>query len=149
MGGGAYVSPRDVGSALLELLGDHRLHAYARVFCGQFAGPGADADLVAQCWDLKSIARGYEAFAAHYEPLYKRDRTLRAKRALADVDAFVTRFALTHDFRRFPFVDPDLPEALLPRDWAGARARRLFEAHHALLTGGAVRFFGTIAGRDA
>lgn len=149
MGGGAYVSPRDVGQEVLALLRDHRLHAYARVFSGKLAGPGGDTDLVGQCWDLKSIARGYEAFAAHYEPLYRRDRALRAKHALADVDAFVTRFALTHDFRRFPFVDPDLPDVLLPRRWAGTRARRLFEAHHALLTGGAVRFFEKIAGRDA
>jgi phenylacetic acid degradation operon negative regulatory protein len=131
------------------LLGDHRLHEYARVFSSKLAGPGNDADLVKQCWDLKSIARRYEAFVAHYEPLFRRDRALRAKRALADVDAFVTRFALTHDFRRFPFVDPDLPDALLPRHWAGTRARRLFEAHHALLTGGAVRFFQKIAERDA
>jgi phenylacetic acid degradation operon negative regulatory protein len=148
MGGGAYASPRDVGDELLALLGHHKLHAYARVFSGRLEGPGRDADLVSQCWDLRAIARRYEAFIAHYEPVYRRDRALRSRRALEDVDAFVTRFALTHDFRRFPFVDPDLPSELLPRNWAGTRARRLFEAHHALLTGGALRFFETIASRN-
>jgi len=149
MGGGAYVSPRDVRDELLEMLRRHRLHAYARVFASRLAGPCTDAELVAQCWDLRSIARSYEAFVAFYEPQFRRDRALRARRALADVDAFVTRFALTHDFRRFPFMDPDLPAELLPRGWSGAKARRLFEAHHAMLTGGAVRFFEKIAGRDA
>ena len=149
MGGGAYVSPRDAGAAVLSLLRDHRLHAYARVFSAKLQGPGEDADLVAQCWDLPAIGRRYQAFVDHYGPLFRRDRAARARRRLSDVDAFVTRFALTHDFRRFPFVDPDLPARLLPRGWAGTRARDLFDAYHALLRAGALRFFDTIAGRDA
>jgi phenylacetic acid degradation operon negative regulatory protein len=145
IGGGAYVSPRDAGTAVLSLLEERKLQAYARVFSAKLSGPGSDADLVAQCWDLKSIARRYEAFIEHYAPLHKRDTALAAGRGLADVDAFVTRFALTHDFRRFPFVDPDLPESLLPPKWAGTRARKLFEEHHALLTAGALRFFEKIS----
>ena len=35
---------------------------------------------------------------------------------------------LVHEWRRFPFLDPDLPGELLPRDWSGYRAAELF--HH-------------------
>ena len=149
MGGGAYVSPREVAADVLLLFKDHGLHSFARVFSAKLEGPVDDAALVTQCWDLSAIAKRYDAFVSHYQRQYERDKRLRDKRALAEVDAFVTRFALTHDFRRFPFVDPDLPESLLPRDWPGTRARKLFETHHALLTAGALRFFDRIAGRDA
>jgi phenylacetic acid degradation operon negative regulatory protein len=149
MGGGAYASPRDAGEAALALLRRHDVHAYARVFSGALEGPGTDADLVEQCWDLDKLAARYRAFVSHYEPLYRRDRALRANRRLSDREAFVTRFALTHDFRRFPFIDPDLPERLLPRRWPGIRARSLFEAHNALLRPGAFRFFDRIADGDA
>lgn len=149
MGGGAYASPRDVAGDVLGLLRDHGVHAYARVFSGKLAGPGTDRDLVSQCWNLAAIGRRYEGFIAHYQPLYRRDSARHARHALSDAQAFVTRFALTHDFRRFPFVDPDLPEKLLPRDWAGTKARRLFETHHELLRTGALRFFEKIAGSDA
>lgn len=145
MGGGAYVSPRDVAEMAKSLLREHGVHRFARVFQGRLAGPGSDNELVSQCWDIRSIARRYESFIAHYQPMYRRDLRLRSRGALADVDAFVTRFGLTHDFRRFPFIDPDLPEQLLPAGWAGRRARRLFEEHHDLLRAGALRFFGRIA----
>ncbi|HXW77221.1 MAG TPA: PaaX family transcriptional regulator C-terminal domain-containing protein [Candidatus Eremiobacteraceae bacterium] len=137
MGPGAYISPRDVAAATQSLFREHAAHSFARIFTGRFDGPGTDRELVRQCWDLAAIARRYQAFIRHYAPLFRRDRVAR----VGDVEAFVTRFALTHDFRRFPFIDPDLPAELLPNDWAGARARRLFERHHALLRAGAMRFF--------
>jgi len=146
MGGGAYVSPRDVSAQAERLLQAHRLHRFARVFRGRLTGPGTDADLASQCWDLRAIARRYEAFVRHYEPIHRRDTRLCRLGSLCDGDAFVTRFALTHDFRRFPFIDPDLPHHVLPRNWAGARARSLFEKHHTLLTTLALRFFERVAG---
>src|SRR4029077_12007587 len=105
------------------------------------SGPGADADLMYQCWNLQDIARRYSAFADHYEPMRKRDARRAAAGALADADAFAMRFALTHDFRRFPFIDPDLPRELLPASWPGVRARELFESYHGLLTDRALRYF--------
>ena len=141
MGGGSYVSPRDVSEEVQTLLREHGAHGFARVFSGRLCGPGGDVELVRQCWDLASIGRKYGAFMEHYEPLYRRDARRRRSGTLKDADAFVARFALTHDFRRFPFIDPDLPESLLPPNWAGVRARALFDTYHNLLTDGALRFF--------
>jgi phenylacetic acid degradation operon negative regulatory protein len=42
---------------------------------------------------------------------------------------------LVHDYRRFPFRDPDLPPELLPVGWHGREAHRLFVDVHALLRG--------------
>ena len=35
-----------------------------------------------------------------------------------------------HAWRRFPFIDPDLPDDLLPRDWPRRRAYELFRGRH-------------------
>lgn len=145
MGGGTYVSPRDVAADVQALIGECGVHRFARVFVARFDGPGRSADLVRQCWDLPAIARRYEAFIRHWRPLYQRDLRLRRAKQLSDIDAFAHRFALTHDFRRFPFIDPDLPEALLPSGWAGRRARTLFQRYHRLLTAAALRFFNSVA----
>lgn len=145
LGGGAYVSPRDVATQAASLVAEHGVAEFARIFSARFEGPIPAAEMVRRCWDLEAIGRQYRAFLAHYEPLHRADSARKRKRALPDASAFVHRFALTHDFRRFPFIDPDLPAALLPRGWAGARARTLFERYHALLTDGALRFFNATA----
>jgi len=145
LGGGTYVSPRDVARQSQELVAEHGVADFARIFTARFDGPVSAGAMVSRCWDLPAIARQYGAFVGHYRPLYQRDAALRRKRALPDASAFVHRFALTHDFRRFPFLDPDLPARLLPRRWPGASARDLFERYHALLGDGALRFFNTTA----
>jgi phenylacetic acid degradation operon negative regulatory protein len=37
---------------------------------------------------------------------------------------------LVHAWRRFPFLDPQLPAELLPGGWAGAKAAELFRERH-------------------
>jgi phenylacetic acid degradation operon negative regulatory protein len=145
LGGGTYVSPRDVAAEAKALVDDHGVADFARVFTARFDGPVTPQEMARRCWDLPVIARHYLAFTKHYAPLYRTDALRRRKRTLHDSVAFVHRFALTHDFRRLPFIDPDLPAELLPRDWIGARARELFDSYHALLTDGALRFFSASA----
>jgi len=36
-----------------------------------------------------------------------------------------------HEWRRFPFLDPQLPRALLPPGWSGSKAAELFHRKHA------------------
>ena len=35
-----------------------------------------------------------------------------------------------HEWRRFPFLDPQLPDTLLPSKWIGHRAKTVFDAKH-------------------
>jgi phenylacetic acid degradation operon negative regulatory protein len=37
---------------------------------------------------------------------------------------------LVHEWRRFPFLDPQLPAELLPPQWIGARAASVFHERH-------------------
>ena len=142
---GTYVAPRDVSAQVRRLAERLGAGGFAKTFIARRAGGTSDGHIVRQCWDLARIERAYGRFLRHYAPLFARDRGRRVNRRLGDADAFVVRFALTHDFRRFPFIDPDLPRRLLPASWAGTRARALFDAYHDLLTEGALRFFSACA----
>ena len=145
LGGGTYMSPRSVGARTAALVQEHGVSEFARIFSARFQGPIKANEMVRRCWNLSAIARQYARFSARYTPFFNIDRKRDRDGSLDDATAFVRRFALTHDFRHFPFIDPDLPRELLPKGWAGARARDLFERYHALLTNSALRYFSEVA----
>jgi len=145
LGSGTYVAPRDVSAQVRRLAERLGADGFAKTFIARGAGATSDKQIVAQSWDLPRIARAYERFIKLYGPLYARDKKRKSRRELDDRDAFILRFVLTHDFRRFPFIDPDLPRTLLPKSWTGTRARSLFETYHAMLTDGAMRFFEAVS----
>ena len=57
-------------------------------------------------------------------------RTSTALRPRGGASTFAAQTALVHAWRRFPFIDPDLPDDLLPRDWPRKRAYELFRDRH-------------------
>jgi phenylacetic acid degradation operon negative regulatory protein len=145
LGSGIYLAARDRSDEVRRLASRVGTVNFARTFLAKGVGTTRDTQLVNECWDLKAIERAYEAFIRTYAPRFAKDKMLRRRGTLDDADAFVGRFMLTHDFRRFPFVDPDLPDQLLPANWGGKRARKLFARYHALLTDAALRFFESCA----
>lgn len=79
-----------------------------------------DADLVRRSWDLDRLAAGYGRFIATF-----------ADRPAPDPSgACLAVTELVHAWRRFPFVDPELPEDLLPAPWPGHSAKALFDRCH-------------------
>jgi len=148
LGGGTYVSPRSVGARTESLVKEHGVAEFARIFNARFEGPVEADEMVRRCWNLLAIARRYQRFIARYAPLFRADQRRGRNGSLDDATAFVRRFALTHDFRHFPFIDPDLPPELLPKNWAGSQARDLFERYHAMLADGASRYFNSVVARS-
>ena len=57
-----------------------------------------------------------------------------------DEAAFAARFHLVHEWRKFLFADPGLPEELLPADWPGRAAAELFATEASRLKPGTDRF---------
>jgi phenylacetic acid degradation operon negative regulatory protein len=106
---------------------------------GTLEWPADPAQVVARAWDLDGLA-------ARYAPFLDRIREGLANAAgLDDREAFRRRFLLTHEFRRFPFSDPDLPDALLPPEWVGSTAREGFLEYNRKLRRGAEHFYQAIA----
>jgi len=79
---------------------------------------GADmAEMARRAWDLAAIEQSYREFVAAY--------------GARDVsDPLAGQVDLVHAWRRFPWLDPTLPRELLPPDWSGGRAARLFRRQH-------------------
>jgi phenylacetic acid degradation operon negative regulatory protein len=118
---GLWVSPHpervsEVGRIIAEL----GLDGAALSFVGPYAGIGSEPSLVDRAWDLDEVSAYYAEFLD----------------AFTDIDpqpgmpTLLAQVQLVHDWRRFPFLDPALPDSLLPDRWIGHRARELFDAKH-------------------
>ncbi len=84
--------------------------------------------LGARVWDLERLAEQYRRFRDDTLPLLD-----RALAGTEPEEAYPLRTRLVHEWRKFLFVDPDLPAEALPADWPGEAARRVFlEAADAL-----------------
>lgn len=104
-----------------------------------------DLDMVERCWDLKSLGRDYQDLVDRLEAL----PPAAALGALPGPDALRLRIELVADYRHFPFRDPDLPADLLPADWPGHRAHRLFVSAHEALAAPAEAFVAAVLARHA
>lgn len=104
----------------------------------------APAAQAARAWDLDALAatyRSWQRFAA--ELLASPDQHLDPAATTPVTDderAFAVRSLLVHEWRKFLFTDPGLPEELLPTGWAGAEAARFFDEQAGRLMPAATRF---------
>jgi len=94
---------------------------------------GGGSALAARAWDLAAIRDRYLAF--EQQALTQVD-TLN----LDDERAYVVRSTLVHEWRKLLFIDPGLPDALLPTGWDGARVAARFDAAAGALAPAADRF---------
>jgi phenylacetic acid degradation operon negative regulatory protein len=125
---GVWVTPRShLAEEAREVLADLGLNRSVFSFVGGHAGIGHEPELVARAWDLPEIAARYDRFLVTFADLDPAD----------DTEALLSQIHLVHEWRRFPFLDPQLPTALLPDDWAGRTARELFHDKHGAWRDGA------------
>jgi phenylacetic acid degradation operon negative regulatory protein len=138
LGPGAWISP-DVGreAEAAEVLGDLRLDE-AVSFTARPSSIGAAAELVREAWDLGAIEAAYEDFLA--------DAGSSAPASPAEAFASIVR--LVHTWRRFPFLDPALPPALLPAGWSGTRAATAFHERHDTWSPSAWMFYKALTDVD-
>ena len=140
-----WMCPRDLGDTVADLVRRLGVEQYVEVFTASHIGFSDGKSLVKRCWDLDSINRQYAAFIAKYQP--RLDDHLRRVGMGQDIEmseCFVERFMLIHEYRKFPFIDPELPVDLLPEGWLGAEAASLFREYHRLLAAKANDFFDSI-----
>jgi phenylacetic acid degradation operon negative regulatory protein len=109
---------------------DHDVHTVVRdlgleqqafAWVGPATGIGDESRLLADAWDLADVEDRYLAFLAAFE----------SRSAALPAEAFVAQVEMVQEWRRFPFLDPDLPAELLDHDWPGPRAADLFHDRHA------------------
>jgi phenylacetic acid degradation operon negative regulatory protein len=137
-----WISPHDHCAEVLRLLGELGVAPYATVFLAQLAALDGLPALVSRAWDLTGLVDRYEAFAAEFGAYRRRG----AARALGDREAFSIRTRLVHQFRGFPFSDPELPDELAPLDGARSRAVDTFHVLYRALKPASQRHFDAVTG---
>jgi phenylacetic acid degradation operon negative regulatory protein len=104
-----------------QILDDLRLAGNVMSFRASYGSIGGQESAAALAWDLDAVAGRYEAFISEFAGLLPQPGN----------ETLIAQTRLVHEWRRFPFLDPQLPGELLPADWSGTRAVRLFHARHA------------------
>lgn len=118
---GVWVTPHPGAEADAKLILDELdLSGQAMSFLANYSTLGRERDMVASAWNLTEVAERYDAFIAEFADLKpdSPDGVLRAQTLLV------------HEWRRFPFLDPQLPGELLPQKWSGTTATALFNDKH-------------------
>jgi phenylacetic acid degradation operon negative regulatory protein len=118
---GVWVSP-DPGreAEARSILASLGLAGTAMSFLGRYGSVGTQEAVARQAWDLDAVSASYQGFI---------DAVADAA-PVTGPDFFVAQTRLVHAWRRFPFLDPQLPAGLLPSAWAGTTAAQLFETRH-------------------
>jgi phenylacetic acid degradation operon negative regulatory protein len=137
LGGGLWITPhvereRELSNAdsVAELLS----------FQASLGTLGDPARVLAEAWDLDAVAAAYGDFVERFGRL--RPRTPEA--------VFRAQTELVHEWRKFPFLDPDLPEKMLPARWPRAAALKVFRERHESWHAAAQSYFRSLdALRDA
>ncbi|CAM3512301.1 PaaX family transcriptional regulator C-terminal domain-containing protein [Stackebrandtia soli] len=110
---GVWVAPSRMIEPTRNVLRRNGLIAYVSLFASTYLGETPTREAVASWWDLPSLAARYHRFIEDFSEM--------------DTDAALSTWvrAVTH-WRRLPYLDPGLPGELLPDDWPGHAAWRLF-----------------------
>lgn len=140
-----WISPYDM-TAEVEALAE-RLHArdYIYSFHVRHNGSTKPSDIVSRCWDLDKIHRRYADFILEYQPRYEKyQQRMKQGEIIEPNECFVERFNLIHEYRRLPYLDPDLPEELLPDSWLRPQAAALFTNYHDLFAARANAYFDSV-----
>ena len=137
---GTWFSPRDRDADVRALLADLDLEREGQVFIGQPSPAYEPAELVRRSWDLSALRDRYATFVEDFAPY----RAAAARGALSDEEAFVVRTRIMHSFRRFPVLDPELPEELVGEHWQRAEAIDTFHESWNGLAPAATRHFDQI-----
>jgi phenylacetic acid degradation operon negative regulatory protein len=132
-----WLAPRDQSGEVLPYLDLLGLREWVGVFVGaQQIEPGAT---IARGWDCSEVQERYRHFCERFTPLLGKE--------LSDEDAFVARTLLSDQFRRFPYLDPGLPESVFPAAAERGVAAELYRALDSSLAEASQRYFDSVTRR--
>ncbi|WP_297542573.1 PaaX family transcriptional regulator C-terminal domain-containing protein [Amycolatopsis sp.] len=132
---GVWISP-DVShqGEAQKIVNELGLDTQAMSFTSRYGEIGEQETMVARSWDLSELKDRYEDFIDTFTGLNPApgEPTLRAQ------------IRLVHEWRRFPFLDPQLPPELLPANWSGFKAAALFHRTHVEWRPEALRYWADL-----
>ena len=140
-----WISPYDLTKEVEDLAERLQIKEHIQIFQAKHQEFTDPKKIVSRCWDLGKIHQKYADFLAEYRPkLEEHLKRLQAGETIEPSECFVARFNLIHEYRKLPFLDPDLPQELLPENWLRPQAAALFDEYHGLLTEKANEYFDSV-----
>jgi len=133
---GVWISPHDREREVAALLEELRLVGHAAVLLARPAGRLDFEAFAARAWDVDELTKRYHAFVIAFG-----GHAPAGGDGLDDHEAFLVRTRLVHAFRQFPFLDPGLPDDLVPTHGHRAQAVGLFHDLYGSLAEPAQRHF--------
>jgi phenylacetic acid degradation operon negative regulatory protein len=144
MSNSCWISANQLEKQVQDLIDKYDIEAYVDFFIAEYKGPYDNKKIVEKSWNIDEINEKYQEFISHYSQKYVIDRNKILKGQMTDAECFVERTKLVHEYRKFLFVDPGLPEELLPKKWLGGHATSLFSEYYKELAEPALRFFESV-----
>lgn len=139
-----WISANNLENHVNEIIDKYDIGQYVDFFIAKYEGPHDNFRLVEKSWNLEDINSKYQVFISEYSQKYIIDKNKIQKGQMSDAECFVERTKLVHEYRKFLFVDPGLPEELLPEKWLGSHAASLFSEYYKELAKPASRFFEAV-----
>jgi phenylacetic acid degradation operon negative regulatory protein len=144
MSNSCWISANPLEKQVQDLIHKYDIESYVDFFIAEYKGPHENKNIVEKSWNIDEINQKYQEFISEYSQKYVIDRNKILKGQMADAECFVERTKLVHEYRKFLFVDPGLPEELLPEKWLGGHAASLFSEYYKELAEPALRFFESV-----
>jgi len=138
LGGGLWLSPHVSRESELRDLSSNGSVAELLSFRAEMGALGDTERVVSQAWVVDEVAAAYREFIDRFEP----------QDPDTPPDVFRAQTELVHHWRKFPFLDPDLPASMHPADWPKDRAHDLFAERHARWHEGAQDYFRSLEAGD-
>lgn len=117
---GLWICPEYLAAEASAIVSALALDEYVTSFrATELTVPGTLRAAAAQWWDLPALADRHRAFLDHHRDIVTLEK-------LTDRAAFDRFVPLLDEWRIIPYLDPGLPEEMLPADWPGLDSVRLF-----------------------
>jgi phenylacetic acid degradation operon negative regulatory protein len=141
-----WISPYDLTKEVEDLAETLQIKECIQMFQAKHQDCTDPENIVSRCWDLGRIHERYANFITKYSPkLEYHLKRLQAGENVEPRECFVQRFNLIHEYRKLPFLDPDLPQVLLPENWLRPQAAALFDEYNDSLTEKANEYFDSVS----
>ncbi len=137
---GLWMAPRRTAPDLDKAVKELGFEQYVMTFEGTYTGFDDLAELARRTWGLDELAALYEEFLRWAEPVAERwaGEHPHGRQAFTDYT-----LSLYH-WRKFPYLDPGLPDELLPQGWPGGPAAERFTALRMRLETPALEYVRTV-----
>ncbi|WP_433760180.1 PaaX family transcriptional regulator [Nocardia sp. CA-135398] len=117
---GLWIYPEYLAAEAAAIVTALELDDYVTSFrATELVVPGTLREAAAQWWDLDDLATKHRTF-------YERHRKILDLGEGSDRNAFAHFTMMLDEWRTIPYVDPGLPDEMLPVDWPGPASVQLF-----------------------